>query len=123
MTTTSTYKELWAEYDKLRDRLNGYLRESTQHGLSMAEFVGSELLEALDEELVKLLEESEGLPFRDDREKLQAAINALILAVEIAMADAQLYECDPEAGADRFLSTAEDTATETDEPSLRPYQY
>ena len=105
MTTTSTYKELWATYGTLSEQLNTLLEDAIKNGVSVLKSVDIVELESLNEELADLLAASEDLPSRADREALQCATNILTWAVERTIADARLLKCDPKADPDRLILT------------------
>ena len=105
MTVACTYKEAWERYEELREWCLSLIREAKDDGSTLAQYAGSETLDALREDIESLLVDSDGLTNPVDRSRIQAAINEMLHMVNSALADAMLFECDPAADFEDYSSS------------------
>ena len=105
MTVACTYREAWERYEELREYYLSLMREAKEDGSTLAQYAGSEKLDALKEDIELLLVDSEGLIYPTDRARIQSAICKLLNAVNLAYFDARLFECGPAADFEDYSSS------------------
>ena len=105
MADTSTYKEIWSRYEKLLRSYNSLVKDAFDNDATLAQYAGSQRLSELVNSINQLLDKCSNLAFEPDLRKAQAATIALLYSVEEACADARLFECDPAANFEDYVSS------------------
>ena len=105
MTVACSYKEAWSRYEELRECLSLLAREAKDNDSTLAQFAGSDKLDALREDLESLLIDSDGLSSSIDRFRIQSATREILHIVNLALADAYLFECDECADFEDYSSS------------------
>ena len=104
MKSTSTYNKIWGRYEELRLSYNHLIEEAQLDDSTVAQYAGSDRLAKLAGDIESLLNDCLKLRNYDDRRKAQTVIIELLLPVIEALSDACLYECDPAASFEDYVS-------------------
>lgn len=100
--TTCTYNEIQEGYDKTYQEYLALITEAELEDSTLAQYAGSKRLTVLMKDLESLMEDSERLK-PSDKKELQSMIGATLYAVDVALSDANLFECDEAADFDDYV--------------------
>ena len=104
MADARTYTGMWERYAELKRLYERMEDDAYDDGSTLSQYVGSEKLSKLVNDLDKLLDDSSGIADESERRKLQADTIAMLYPVELALADACLFECDQAAAFEDYCS-------------------
>lgn len=102
---TSTYKGLWNRYEELRRKYSLLIEGAFEDDSTVAQYAGSDELANLVSDIDSLLDECSQLQNENDRHNIESMVISLLYPVEEALADACLYESDPAADFEDYVSS------------------
>lgn len=105
MADTSTYLGIKNRYEELRRDYNFLVEAAYDDGSTTAQYAGPERLGKIVKSFDNLLEACSKLSDSKETRQLQADIIALLHSAEEDFADACLFECDPAADFEDYVSS------------------